>query len=251
MKGGCLTRVDHENGVVEIRLNRAPVNALSAEFLMEFADLVDNLSGDDAVSSLVLTSDFKVLSAGLDLKEAQGFDLKDQHAIVKGLNVGFVTLFACPKPVVVAINGAAIAGGLFFVLASDVRLASPRAKLGLAEVRVGATFPVGPMEIARATLAPDALRYLMLRGSPVSADRAYELGLVDEIVAADTLRSRALEVATEMATLPAATYAAIKQQIRGEVVGKLRSAMKAGANSPEGGWFNEETVPAMQRMISS
>lgn len=250
MTTGDLMCVDHANGVVEVRLNRAPVNALSADFLMGFAGLIEALAQDTAVKSIVLTSDFKVLSAGLDLKEAQHFDVIAQHAIVEGLNIGFLTLFACPKPVVVAVNGAAIAGGLFFVLASDMRLASSRARLGLAEVRVGASFPVGPLEIARAALTPDALRRLMLSGLPIDVDQAHGMGIIDEIVSADQLRSRAIDVAADLAGLPPGTYASIKHQIRGSTIARIRAAMNAGGNTPEGGWFTAETVPAMQRMIS-
>jgi enoyl-CoA hydratase/carnithine racemase len=244
-----LIQIDHDNGLVEVRLNRAPVNALSAVLLAEFADLIDRLGADESVRAIILTSSFKSFSAGLDLKEAQRFNLQEQHDIVEGLNVGFLSLFACPKPTIVAVNGPAIAGGLFFVLASDVRLASPNARFGLAEVRVGADFPIGPLEIARATLGPDALRQLMLTGLPMDCARADILGLVDEVVAADQLIPRTLSVAADMARLPPQTYASIKAQIRDDTIERIQDAMANGANAPAGGWFNDETVAAMQRMI--
>ena len=246
-----LFRISHENGVVELRLNRGPVNALSAEFLIDFADLIDDLSRDSSVRAIVLTSEFKVLSAGLDLKEAQDFDIAAQNAIVKGLNVGFLSLFACPRPVVVAINGAAIAGGLFFVLASDLRLSGQKAKFGLAEVRVGADFPVGPLEIARATLTPDARRYLMLTGLPISAERARQLGIVDDIIADDQLREEALARAADLAGLPPLTFASIKSQLRRNTIETIEAAIASGGNAPDGGWFSSETKAAMKRMIGN
>lgn len=244
-----LLRTDHGNGVTEITLQRAPVNALSAEFLMDFADLITELTSDDSVKSIVIASDFKVFSAGLDLKEAQHFDLAAQHDIVEGLNVAFLSLFACPKPTIVAINGAAIAGGLFFVLGSDFRLSAPTARFGLAEVRVGADFPVGPMEIARATLDPDTLRRLMLNGQPIDAERAHAVGIVDEIVPAEELKFAAIAKAAEMAMIPPQTFANVKRQIRGVVCDRVERAMVEGGNAPDGGWFNDETVAAMKRMI--
>lgn len=244
-----LSRTEHENGVTEITLRRAPVNALSAELLMDFADLIADLVSDQSVKSIVISSDYKVFSAGLDLKEAQKFDLDAQHAIVKGLNVGFLALFACPKPTVVAVNGAAIAGGLFFVLASDFRLAAPKARFGLAEVRVGADFPVGPMAIAGATLDSNMLRRLMLTGQPIDAEKALAVGLVDEIVAAEQLKSAAIAQAAEMAIIPRQTFANVKRQIRGAVCNRIERAMAHGGNTPDGGWFNDETVAAMKRMI--
>lgn len=247
-KANWLTRTDHGGGVVEVGLNRGPVNALSAGFLMDFAVVLDDLAADDAVRALVLTSPFKVFSAGLDLKEAQDFDLTQQNAIVEGLNFAFLRLFACPKPTVSAINGAAIAGGLFFVLASDLRIAGPRARFGLAEVRVGADFPVGPMEIARATLDPNMLRRLMLTGQPIDADTARSAGIVDVVEDGD-VRVRALTEAAQLAELPPRTFASVKRQIRGHVIGVIERAMRDGSNAPTGGWFNSETRAAMQRMI--
>ncbi|MCU9837100.1 enoyl-CoA hydratase/isomerase family protein [Ruegeria sp. WL0004] len=237
----------HEDGLAELVLNRAPVNALSAPFLTEFAATIAKLERDDSVRAIFLTSPFKVLSAGLDLKEAQHFDIPQQHAILRGLNEGFLTLFACPKPTVCAVNGAAIAGGLFFVLGSDLRVASSRARFGLAEVRVGADFPVGPMEIARATLSPDMLRRLMLTGQPIDAHTAHAAGIVD--VLDDDVHTRALAEARALAQIPPVTFAKVKQQIRGATIALIEKETVAGGNAPEGGWFNAETRGAMQAMI--
>lgn len=236
-----------ESGVFELNLHRAPVNALSADFLMGFSQKIKDLEEDPQVRAIVLTSSFKVFSAGLDLKEAQEFDRAAQNAIVEGLNVGFLTLFACRKPTVCAVNGAAIAGGLFFVLGSDIRIASPNAKFGLAEVRVGADFPVGPLEIARATLDPNSLRRLMLTGQPIGADAALQTGMIDQIT--EDARSGAIRQAQMLADIPPNTYASVKRQIRGDTFALIQNAMENGANAPEGGWFNDETKAAMQRMI--
>jgi enoyl-CoA hydratase len=249
MNMGFLIQNDHHGGIVEITLNRAPVNALSAPFLMEFADLIRELGRNEAVGAIVITSNFKVLSAGLDLKEAQGFDLAAQNAIVEGLNIGFLSLFSCPKPTIVAVNGAAIAGGLFFVLASDFRLTVPEARFGLAEVRVGADFPVGPMEIARTTLDPNTLRRLMLTGQPIDAEQARAVGIADEVLPQDQLFTAALAHAAEMAAIPRKTYASVKHQIRGETCDRIEAAIAHGGNAPRGGWFNDETIAAMKRMI--
>lgn len=238
-----------DGGVVRLTLSRAPVNALSAEFLDAFGALIEDLGQDASCKSILITSPFKVLSAGLDLKEARDFDLHQQREIVRALNQNFLKLYACPKPTVVAVNGAAIAGGLFFVLASDVRIAAPKALFGLAEVRVGADFPAGPLGIAQATLGSNSLRRLMLTGQPIKADRAYQSGIVDEIVEADDLSGAALQEARAMAALPSQTFATIKRQIRGSTIDALEDAMAQGANAPEHGWFSSETRDAMTRMI--
>jgi enoyl-CoA hydratase len=240
---------EHAGGVVCLTLNNGPVNALSAKGLMQFGQAIKALEADDNVRAIVLASPFKVFSAGLNLKQAQEFDLAAQHAIVKGLNEGFLALFECAKPTVVAVNGAAIAGGLFYVLASDFRISAARATFGLAEVRVGADFPLGPLEIARATLSPNDLRRLMLTGQPMSADDARIAGIVDRIVPEEGLLEEALAQAAKLGQIPPATFASVKRQIRGEVITKIKAGIVAGANAPEGGWFNNETVPAMRAML--
>lgn len=245
-----LNRRDHGDGVIELQLGRGPVNALSAKFLMEFAAEIQHLGQDGNVSAIVLSSPFKVFSAGLDLKEAQHFELEQQQAIVRGLNEGFLALYACPKPTVTAVNGAAIAGGLFFVLASDLRVAVSKASFGLAEVRVGADFPVGPLEIARATLETNIQRRLMLTGQPIGAVAARNANIVDIITEdVDELMPRAIIEARKLAELPPKTFASIKQQLRGETISRIEAAIAAGGNTPQDGWFNSETKPAMQRML--
>ncbi len=244
-----LIRSGLENGITRVVLNNAPVNALTPEFLMDFADLLDEVRQDTSVKAIILASPFKVFSAGLDLKAAQRFDLADQQAIVAGLNIAFTKLFAFPKPVIAAVDGAAIAGGLFFVLGADYRLATERSSFGLAEVRVGADFPIGPLEIARTMLSANDARRLMQRGRPYTAEAALAAGIVDQIVAGDDLAKKAEILALEYADIPPKTFAKIKQQLRGGTIDLIEKAMADGANQPTQGWFNEETKAAMRAMI--
>lgn len=244
-----LIRVLSEDGILTLTLNRGPVNALSAPFLMELAATFEEVGEDNTVRAVVVNSAFKVFSAGLDLKEAQDFDQAQQAAIVHGLNAGFLAQFACPKPVVAAVGGAAIAGGLFFVLASDLRVATPKAKLGLAEVRVGVDFPVGPMEIARATLDPNALRRLMLTGQPMDAATAQQSGMLDHLCDPEDLMDTAMQHARSLAASPPGAYAAVKRQIRGAVIAQIDQVVKNPDPGPEGGWYTDETQAAMQKMI--
>ncbi|RLA50179.1 MAG: enoyl-CoA hydratase/isomerase family protein [Gammaproteobacteria bacterium] len=244
-----LIRKGHDGGIVEIGLNNGPVNALNPAFLMDFAELIDDLGTDDAVRAIVITSPFKVFSAGLDLKEMQHFDLEQQNVLLKALTIGFLQLFACPKPTIAAVNGAVIAGGLFIALSCDFRVSSPNATVGLAEVRVGADFPLAALEIARATLDLNSLRRLMLSGQPIGAEAARAAGIIDEISADGDVVDLAMKIARQLTENPPLTYASIKRQIRGSTIALLREALETGSYAPEGGWFNEETHAAIKRMI--
>ena len=241
---------DLGGGITRLMLHRAPVNALTPAFLDALSGFYDDVATDQSVRAIIVASAQKVLSGGLDLKEAQGFDKADEMEIVRGLNQSFTKLYGLPKPTICAVNGAAIAGGFFFVLGCDYRIGSPRASVGLAEVRVGATLPVGPEEIAKAELPPSDLRKLLLSGQPMRADQALAVGILDEVVDADKLSERAINVAQSYAALPPKTYAMAKRQLRQETVQRIEIAMKNGANTPKGGWFSDETKPAMKAMVT-
>lgn len=246
----CFTLNDMGGGIRQLMLHRAPVNALNPAFLDILSNLYDQIARDESIRALVIGSSQKVFSAGLDLKEAQGFDHQDQMDIVRGLNQSFCKLYALPKPTICAVNSAAIAGGLFFVLGCDYRLSVPRASFGLAEVRVGATLPVGPSEIAMAEIGAADLRRMVLNGNPIDAKTAQLAGIIDEITDPDQLMDRAIALAQDYASLPPNTYAAAKKLLRGRVVQRIETAMEKGANAPQGGWFSDETKTAMAAMLA-
>lgn len=240
---------DLGNGIAVMTLNRAPVNAISAEFLADVEAHFKRLESDSEVKAVIVASAFKVFSAGLDLKAAQDFTLQDQTAIVDNLTSTFAAMFRFPKPVVAAVSGAAIAGGLFFVLSADYAISHAGAKFGLAEVRVGANFPVGPLEIARATLPPPALNRLMLTGRPVSARKAMEIGFIDEVMEAQDIMKRAEAAALDLMASAPKAYASIKAQIRAPALRIIDEAIANKSDPVRTGWFTDETKAAMKAMI--
>ncbi|NNE22731.1 MAG: enoyl-CoA hydratase/isomerase family protein [Rhizobiales bacterium] len=240
---------DLGNGIAVMTLNRGPVNAISAGFLADVEAHLKRLENDPAVRGVIVASAFKVFSAGLDLKEAQVFSLEDQVTIVDNFTTAFAAMYRFPKPVVAAVSGAAIAGGLFFVLSADYAVTHPDARFGLAEVRVGASFPVGPLEIARATLPAPALNRLMLTGRPVTAHKAMDIGFIDEVVAAGDILQRAEAAALDLIQTPPKTYATIKLQARAPALAIIDEAIANKSDPLRQGWFTDETKAAMKAMI--
>lgn len=244
-----LIHEDVEEGITLLTLNRAPVNALNPDFLKAVETRLSHIESDSNIRALVITSGLSVFSAGMDLKEAQGFSTTDQTAIVDGLNATFAKLYGLSKPVIAAVNGAAIAGGLFFVLASDYSVAREGAKFGLTEVRVGVNFPVTVLEIARATLSPRVFRCLLLGGRNVDAETAEKMGIVDEVTSADELMSRALIVARDYAAIPPVAYANVKAQTRARALNIMNDAITRKSDPTRTGWFTEETRGAMVKLL--
>lgn len=239
------------HGIVHLTLNRAPVNALNPEFLTMVEQKLSELEENESVRAIVIGSGLTVFSAGMDLKEAQAFSNAEQAAAVEGLNRTFFRLYGMSKPVVTAVNGAAIAGGLFFVLASDYAIAQKDAKFGLTEVRVGVNFPIVPLEIARATLAPSAFRRIMLSGQNVDAVTAHKMGIVDEVTNADDLLSRAFDVARDYTTIPPTAYANVKAQMRVQTLNIMEHTLTHKSDPALVGWFTDETREAMAQMLAS
>ena len=246
-----LNSEDIGDGIRRLTMSRAPVNALNGEFLIELEAAFRNANEDKTVRVLLLNSDLKVLCAGMDLKEASEFSDAEQTAIVDGMNATYLELYRMTKPVITLVNRAAIAGGMFFVLASDFTLADTGAKLGLTEVRVGVDFPVCPMEIARAEMTPLTFKRILLSGQNVVAEDAVTMGLINEVVAPDALMDRGLEIAREYARIPPLTFASIKTQMRKSIVDKVTKVVADKSDPKRRGWYNEETRDAMSTLLAA
>lgn len=216
-----LEEEDLGQGVRVLKLNRPPASALNAPFLLSIEQRLKELSFMQGLGALILTGTGRVLSAGLDLKEAVDFTLQQQTEICDALNRAYGARYGFPKPVIAAVNGHAIAGGFFFVLASDYRVAAEGSRFGLTEVRVGVRFPVSALEIAGAELSPTMSRRLLLSGSNVSADEALAHNVLDEV-------------------LPGA-----------EVMAKIRDAVDNGNDPTLDGWFTEESKPAAAALLAA
>ncbi len=246
-----LKRENAGDGISVLTLERAPVNALTPALLHAVADELANLDGDPAVRALIIASGLQVFSAGVDLKEAKDFTPAEQTAMVDGLNRCFSALYRFTKPLVTAVNGAAIAGGLYFALTADRVLCDDRGKFGLTEIRVGVMFPVGALEIARSTLPPAAFRRMLLSGEIIDAEAALAIGIVDEIAATEDLMSRAIDAAGDFMAIPKATYAKVKTQMRTPVLEQIDRAVAENSDPAREAWFADETPAAMAATIAA
>lgn len=239
-----------DDGIAIITLNRPPVNALSPDYMLALEHLLKQLAQDDGVGALVITSPLKVFSAGLNLKQLVDYDVVQQTAIVDGLGSLFARLYAFPKPVIIAAGGAAIAGGMFFVLTADFTVAGQGARLGLSEVRIGVSFPQSLLEIARDALSKPAFRRILLSGALLDAAEALKLGLVDEVQPVGQVQQRAMAVARDYAALPPKTFAAIKAQMRQPALDVINQALKSNTDPARQGWFTEETIEAIKAVLA-
>lgn len=248
--GDLLVEEDLGDGIRVLKLNRLPVNALDLNFLRVIEKHFAALENDHGLKALVLTADGKTLSAGMDLKSITTLDVDGQRDMVDAFSKTFIRLYSFPKPLIVAVNGHAIAGGLFIVLAGDYRIGvEGRSQFGLTEVRVGVRFPVGPMEIARAELGPQALRRLLISGQNADVQTARSWGILDELVAPADLMQRAIEIAHDYAAIPPLAFAGVKAQTRAPTVDLVRKAIADESDPLRPNWFTTETLAAANALL--
>jgi len=129
-------------------------------------------------------------------------------------------------PVVAAITGHAIAGGMVLALCADYRVASVKGRYGLTEVQVGVPYPQAAIAVVRSELAPQVARRLALTGRLTDAEDCVASGLFDELLAPERVLDRALEVAADLAALPADTYVRTKLGLRGAALAAMPAAAR-------------------------
>lgn len=231
-----------------VRVDRPPANAMDHELLEDGHAVVDELRTAEP-GAVVVTGREGFFSAGVDLKYAPTLDAAGQREMVAGINRLFHSWYSLPRPVVCAVNGHAIGGGLILALCGDYRVGGGEGRLGLTELRAGIPYPVAAMAVVRAELTPAAVRILALGAELVDQRRALELDLLDEVVEPGALLERALEVATAYAALPRVAYARVKEQVRGEAATALARVLDAGADPMLSGWLGEESAAASSAIL--
>jgi enoyl-CoA hydratase len=211
------------DGVAVLTADRPPANAMDVELLDELVGAVAQLAKQPP-PALVLAGRPGFFSAGLDLKAVPAYGPDELRRMVDGINGMAIGVYGLPCPVVSAITGHAIAGGFVLAVCGDHRVASTEGKYGLTEVKVGVPYPQGAIGVVRAELSAAAARVLVLGNRLVDAAECVRLGAFDEAVAPDAVVDRALEVAKELAELPAEIYARTKAELREATLAELRAA---------------------------
>lgn len=200
--------------VAWLEFNRAPVNAFNREMVLEVREAIAAALADPEVRVLVLASAIPgYFSAGADLHEFEGMKARDMRGWVSICHEIARLLRSSPKPLLAAIHGTAVGGGLEMALHCDLRFAASDVKLGQPEIRIAFIPPIATTQaLARLIGRPRAIRYLY-EGRLLGAAEALTWGLVDEVVEPDDLRRRVQHYAEDLAAKPAAALAAIRRTI--------------------------------------
>jgi enoyl-CoA hydratase/carnithine racemase len=229
--------------VVVLRLDHGKVNPLDVEILDALVDRLGDLRVPPA-PAVVLTGAGRVFSAGVDLVRVLDGGAAYIDKLIPALSRAFEALFGFPRPVVAAINGAAIAGGCILACACDRRLmVDAGAPIGATELLVGVPFPVAALEILRYACG-DRTEDAVLSGRLFTGADAVAAGLVHEYVGAVGLLERAVEVAEELGGISPDSYRMAKEQLRRPAVERI-AAGTASDLEVRRIWSSPETATAI------
>ena len=204
-------------------------NALSRALRSELLEQLRLASGDDRVRVLVLTGAGDAFCAGLDLNELEGTvtaSAAEHRRDTTALAALFMAIVNCPKPVIAAVNGPAVAGGAGIVTACDVAFAASSARFGYTEARIGFVAALVSVLLVRQVGEKHA-RELLLGATLIDAERAAAIGLVNEVVPDGQVLERTLEYAHLVARNAPSSLAATKRLLTTVVGAELEAGMAA------------------------
>jgi enoyl-CoA hydratase len=211
------------DGVHLVRLNRPPLNPLSIGLLAELQEIAAALGADASVKAVVVTGGEKAFAAGADISEfsADGAPARVNAAFRGALDA----LTAIPRPVLAAVNGFALGGGLEVALACDLRVAGDTARLGLPEILLGVIPGGGGTQRLARLVGPAKAKEIIWSGRQVRAEEALALGLVDQVVPAAEVLDATLEWAATFASGAVAAMGAAKRAIDDGLDGSLAEGL--------------------------
>lgn len=235
----------------ELRLARPPVNAINPALCLALREAIDRAIANGA-EGLVLSGGPKVFSAGLDVPLLLSIQ-EDGQALYDAWN-GFFdaarALAACPVPVAAAIAGHAPAGGCVLALCCDWRvMAEGPFGIGLNETQVGIAIPPGIMRLMQRTVGARQAEALLLAGAMVESSRALDIGLVDELAAADAVVARAADRINLLLDLPRAPMLATRKLLRADLVEAVSPASMQLEQCLES-WRSADTQQALRAMVA-
>jgi 2-(1,2-epoxy-1,2-dihydrophenyl)acetyl-CoA isomerase len=207
------SRPDH---VAVVHFSRPPNNHFDGALIGAIADAYESLDEDDGCRAIVLCSEGKHFCAGADFagkNPAEG-DLYEQA----------VRLFAARKPVVAAVQGAAVGGGLGVALSADFRVASPESRFSANFARLGIHHGFGLTVTLPPVVGHQRALEMLYTGARINGAAAHAIGLCDRLVSADRLLEEAVSLAHEIAVSSPRAVRSIRATMRGDLVDQVRAA---------------------------
>ncbi|HVC31166.1 MAG TPA: enoyl-CoA hydratase-related protein [Steroidobacteraceae bacterium] len=236
------------NGVATITLNRPEaLNAITLELARDWRTALHEAWRDEQVRCIVITGAGRGFCAGADLRTIQSKPIgdllrQDYHPILK-------LITETPKPVLAAINGAAVGAGANFALACDMRHMADNASFGEVFVRIGVIPDSGGHYFLPRIVGAAKAFELMATGEIIKADEAHRLGLVNRVFSAEELMPRTQEFAERLAQAPSLVLGMIKQGLRHTFAQDLDTVLDFEASGQERVSHSEDFQEGIQSFL--
>jgi enoyl-CoA hydratase/carnithine racemase len=239
-----LWTADHE-GVVVATLDRPPANALNRAVLLAMTALFRDRGQSDPAPIVITGAGMRFFCAGGDIKEADGAAADPVEDRMRGFHNLLVAMERYPAPVVAAVNGDCVGGGVEYALFADVVLAAPHARFGFPEIRHGLLPADKGIHRLIRLIGTRPARDLLLNGELIGAEQAARWGLVDAIVEPGQLLAEALGRAREAGRRAPVLYAALKQAVNDydDIVDQRQAELTLAKAAS---WFNDPVARALR-----
>ena len=192
-------RCEVKDNIAIVKMDNPPVNAYSFQTLIDIQLMFDRISDIDEIRAVILTGEGKAFCAGADIKGRAASDPKpgEKWQSSRHARECFHSIRECQKPVIAAINGAALGGGLAIAASCDILIASETGNLGLPEIDVGL---LGGQRHAMRLFSHSRLRTIALTGQRIYGPELYRTGIVEACVPPEDLMDKAMEMARVLAS---------------------------------------------------
>ena len=208
-------RVEVADAIATIRLDRPKMNALNRQVQDEIAAAAAQVGTDASVRAVILYGGERVFAAGADIKEMADLGFAEMAERSTRLQAAFTAVADIPKPVVAAVTGYALGGGLELALCADFRVLGESAKVGQPEILLGIIPGAGGTQRLPRLIGPARAKDLIFSGRQVTATEALAIGLADKVVPDDQVYEAAVELVSRYAAGPALALRAAKQAVNG------------------------------------
>lgn len=236
--------------IATITIQSPPANALSTSLLLDLGEKLNQIENESSIKVIVLKGEDRFFSAGADIKEFTSLqNASDYESLAGNGQALFERIEKFQVPVIAAIHGAALGGGLELAMACHIRLVTPTAKLGLPEMSLGIIPGFAGTQRLPQYVGNAKAYEMILTGEPISGSEAYALGLANQVVSEDELFEVANVLAGKIASKSKPTITKIMELVPYAKYASFEEGVKAEAKAFGAVFGNQDAKEGIQAFI--
>ncbi len=219
-----------EGSIATVTVDHPPVNALNEALWIRIGEIFEEISIRDEIKVVIVTgAGEKAFVAGADITELGAKRRFDGEAYSRLCQESLNKVEFCPQPVIACINGFALGGGCELIMACDIRLASEKARIGVPEINLGIIPGAGGTQRLTRIVPKGYAKLMVLSGDMITAEEALRIGLVDKVVAPESLAEEAKSLAEKLAAKAPVALRIAKKAVNEGIQVSLREGLNLEA----------------------